>query len=103
MPSAFCLLPSAFCLLPSAFCLLPAALCPLRSARCPLRSALWIRLKCLMRIQGVERREFQRLPLSSPIPAAFGGTEVRLVEAGILGARIEHDVPLPDPRAELQF
>jgi hypothetical protein len=56
-----------------------------------------------MRIQGVERREFQRLPLSSPIPGTFGGTEVKLVEAGILGARIEHDAQLPDPRAELQF
>ena len=56
-----------------------------------------------MRNQGVERREFQRIPLASPISGTFGGTEVRLAEAGILGARIEHDVPLPDSRGELQF
>ena len=56
-----------------------------------------------MRIQGVERREFQRIPLASPISGTFGGTEVRLVEAGILGARIEHDVALPDARGDLHF
>jgi hypothetical protein len=41
-------------------------------------------------MQKRERREFQRLPLPEGIPASFGGKDVRLVEIGISGARLEH-------------
>lgn len=37
-----------------------------------------------------ERREFQRLRILEGIPATFGETEVRLVEIGVSGARLEH-------------
>jgi len=53
--------------------------------------------------QGVERREFQRLRLDSPIDATFGETPVSIVEVGILGARIEHAAPLGATRGDLQF
>ena len=56
-----------------------------------------------MRTQGVERREFQRLPLESPIAGTFGSLPVTLVEVGILGARIEHEAALADLRGELHF
>ena len=56
-----------------------------------------------MHDQGVERREFQRLRLDSPVAGTFGGTAVDVVEAGILGARIEHAAPLESPRADLRF
>lgn len=39
-----------------------------------------------------ERREFQRLRLMDPVEARFGQDEVRLVEIGISGARLEHFV-----------
>lgn len=41
-------------------------------------------------MQKRERREFQRLPLPEGVLARFGGSEVRLVEIGISGARLEH-------------
>lgn len=50
-----------------------------------------------------ERREFQRLRLDSPIPGTFGTTPVSVVEAGVLGARIQHAAPLDVPRGELRF
>jgi hypothetical protein len=56
-----------------------------------------------MSTHGAERREFQRLPLENPIPGNFGSVAVSIVEIGILGARIQHAVPFPEPRAELQF
>ncbi|MEO8379257.1 MAG: PilZ domain-containing protein [Acidobacteriota bacterium] len=56
-----------------------------------------------MSSQGVERREFQRLPLASPIAGTFGSVEVSVVDVGILGARIEHASPFAEPRGELQF
>ena len=52
---------------------------------------------------GVERREFQRLRLDSPIAASFGNIPVTLVEIGILGARIEHATPLGDTYNDLRF
>lgn len=51
----------------------------------------------------MERREFQRLRLDSPIAATFGSQSVDVVEIGILGARIEHSAPLESPRADLRF
>jgi hypothetical protein len=56
-----------------------------------------------MHDQGVERREFQRLRLDSPVAGTFGEAAVTVVEAGILGARIEHAAPLGSPRADLEF
>jgi hypothetical protein len=56
-----------------------------------------------MQLTGEERREFQRLRLDTPLPGSFGTSEVTIVEVGILGARIQHATPLPDPRAELRF
>ncbi|HYI12865.1 MAG TPA: hypothetical protein VEK57_27705 [Thermoanaerobaculia bacterium] len=53
--------------------------------------------------QGDERREFQRLRLESSIPGTFGTTPVSVVEAGVLGARIQHAAPLDVPRGELRF
>lgn len=57
----------------------------------------------MMYSQGVERREFQRLRLDSPIPGRYGDQDVSLVEIGILGARIEHSAPLESPRGDLHF
>lgn len=56
-----------------------------------------------MHSQGVERREFQRLRLDSPVPGTFGNVEVTIVEVGILGARIEHTTPLPSQYDDLVF
>jgi hypothetical protein len=50
-----------------------------------------------------ERREFQRLQLTHPISAMLGGTPVRLVEVGILGARLQHADELRGDYAELRF
>jgi hypothetical protein len=56
-----------------------------------------------MNTEGVERREFQRLPLDSPVSGTFDSVEVSVVDIGILGARIEHAAPFADPRGELRF
>lgn len=50
-----------------------------------------------------ERREFQRLRLDAPLPGTFGTTPISLVEAGVLGARIQHAEALDTPRGELRF
>lgn len=56
-----------------------------------------------MHQSGVERREFQRLRLESPIQALFGDRPVTLIDVGILGARIEHDAPLRTTYDDLRF
>lgn len=56
-----------------------------------------------MNSQGVERREFQRLPLASPVHGTFGSMEVSVIDAGILGARIAHSSEFAEPRGELVF
>ena len=56
-----------------------------------------------MHEQGVERREFQRLRLDSPVPGHLGTTPVTLVEIGILGARVEHEAALGEQYATLRF
>ena len=56
-----------------------------------------------MHTKGVERREFQRLRLDSPMAGTFGTQDVSVVEVGILGARIEHSAPLENPRGDLRF
>ncbi|HEX8411023.1 MAG TPA: hypothetical protein VF883_19325 [Thermoanaerobaculia bacterium] len=53
--------------------------------------------------QGVERREFQRLRLESPVAGTFDSMSITVVEVGILGARIEHTAPLDSPRGELRY
>ena len=50
-----------------------------------------------------ERREFQRLRLDNPVTGTFGTTPVVLVEAGVLGARIQHATRLDGSRGELRF
>ena len=56
-----------------------------------------------MQSSGEERREFQRLRLEAPLPGSFGSTEVTIVEAGVLGARVQHLSALDGPRNELRF
>ena len=51
-----------------------------------------------MQSSGEERREFQRLRLEAPLPGSFGSTEVTIVEAGVLGARVQHLSALDGPR-----
>lgn len=53
--------------------------------------------------QGVERREFQRLRLDSPVSGHLGTVPVTLVEIGILGARVEHASTLDDTYGDLRF
>ena len=52
---------------------------------------------------GQERREFQRLTLESPVPGTFGATAVSIMEAGVLGARVQHATPLDEQYADLRF
>ena len=56
-----------------------------------------------MQSTGEERREFQRLRLDMPLPGSFGAAEVTIVEAGVLGARVQHAAPLETARGELRF
>jgi hypothetical protein len=57
----------------------------------------------LQHANSIERREFQRLRLDSPIPGTFGTTRVSIVEAGVLGARIQHGERFDSTRGELRF
>lgn len=57
----------------------------------------------MQQTRGEERREFQRLHLTSPIAGTFGSVNVTILEVGILGARIRHDDPLPSERGDLRF
>jgi hypothetical protein len=56
-----------------------------------------------MQSSGEERREFQRLRLETPLPGSFGPVAVTIVEAGVLGARVQHVAPLDHARSELVF
>ena len=53
--------------------------------------------------KGEERREFQRLRLETPLAGTYNGVPVTIVEAGVLGARVLHDKPLPEGRHDLRF
>jgi hypothetical protein len=57
----------------------------------------------MLQAKGEERREFQRLCLTAPVPGTFGTTAVSIVEVGVLGARIQHAAAIEVPRAELRF
>jgi len=50
-----------------------------------------------------ERREFQRLNLSPPIPGSLGTTAVSILEVGVLGARVHHAEPMDNSAADLRF
>ena len=50
-----------------------------------------------------ERREFQRLHLTHSIPGTIANTPVKVVEIGILGARVRHNDELRGDYAELRF
>jgi hypothetical protein len=56
-----------------------------------------------MQSKGEERREFQRLRLDSPVDGQFGQIPVKIIEVGVLGARIQHEGALDESRAELRF
>ena len=53
--------------------------------------------------KGEERREFQRLRFEAPLPGTFGTAAVSILEAGVLGARIQHAESLDVTRGELRF
>src|SRR5436190_8361512 len=57
----------------------------------------------MQQLRPEERREFQRLHLTHPLSGTFGGTAVKLVEIGILGARVQHADELRAEFAELRF
>ncbi len=57
----------------------------------------------MQRLRPEERREFQRLTLSPPVPATLGSTAVSILEIGVLGARVQHAEPLDVQYAELRF
>ena len=42
-----------------------------------------------MRNRQDNRREFQRLELPEPLPARLGDSDVRIIDLGVLGARVE--------------
>jgi hypothetical protein len=49
-----------------------------------------------------ERREFQRLRLDTPLAGTFGTVPVTILEAGVLGARLQHSDAIEE-RGELRF
>lgn len=52
-------------------------------------------------VKSEERREFQRLRLDQPVEARLDGQEVKLIEIGVLGARIRHGFPLQGKKTGL--
>ena len=56
-----------------------------------------------MQATGEERREFQRLRLDTSLPGTFDSADVTIVEAGVLGARVQHATPLDSQRGDLRF
>ncbi|GAC1394992.1 MAG: hypothetical protein NVSMB68_11790 [Thermoanaerobaculia bacterium] len=56
-----------------------------------------------MRLVGEERREFQRLLLDPPLPGTLAGSEVTILEIGVLGARVQHAGAIGQEFAELHF
>jgi len=57
----------------------------------------------MQQLRPEERREFQRLHLTHSIPATLGDRPVKLVEIGILGARLHHGDQTEGDYAELRF
>ena len=50
-----------------------------------------------------ERREFQRLTLTPPVPGMLGAVPVSILEIGVLGARLHHTGALDVQYVELRF
>ncbi len=57
----------------------------------------------MQRLRPEERREFQRLTMTPPVPGTLGATAVSILEIGVLGARVQHAEPLDVQYAELRF
>src|SRR5438309_2258394 len=57
----------------------------------------------MQQMRPEERREFQRLHLTHPIAGTLGIAEVRVIEIGILGARVQHTTEIQAEYAELRF
>lgn len=58
----------------------------------------------IMSTMGQDRREFQRLQLAEPINARLGELETRIIDLGVVGARVESDSPFPaEDRAKLHI
>ena len=56
-----------------------------------------------MGLVGEERREFQRLRVDPATEATPGSASVRIVEIGVLGARVEHGEAVKEEYPELRF
>jgi hypothetical protein len=56
----------------------------------------------MVRLEGEERREFQRLRVDTPVAATLGSVSVSIIEIGVLGARLRHEADLPE-YADLTF
>ncbi len=55
-------------------------------------------------MDGSRTRRVQRIHLATPLVARLGTTQVVLVDISVLGARVEHNVPLPSgTKARLTF
>lgn len=57
----------------------------------------------MQQMRPEERREFQRLTLTPPLPGTLGNTAVSILEIGVLGARLEHADGIDQQYAELRF
>lgn len=57
----------------------------------------------MQELRPEERREFQRLSVSTPIPATLGTNPVSILEIGVLGARLQHSMSIDGTYAELRF
>lgn len=57
----------------------------------------------MQQLRPEERREFQRLQLDTQIPGILGQTPLLILEIGILGARVQHQEPLPGEPSQLRF
>lgn len=57
----------------------------------------------MQRTPGQERREFQRLELTPPVPGTLGTTAISVLEVGVLGARVHHAEPFDAKFADLRF
>ena len=57
----------------------------------------------MQQMRPEERREFQRLHLTHPVAGTLGGSAVKLVEIGILGARLQHGDELKFEYADMRF
>ena len=57
----------------------------------------------MQQLRPEERREFQRLNLTPPVPGTLASIPVTIVEVGVLGAKIQHAKTIEDRSPELHF